>query len=158
MPIERGWIWIGYGGGGLHLFRVKRREGKTEQTLESYTKTLARWKASGLSPEDFIESLTCSQITRCKSLAELPAFTNWVADTQSLSECPFLGAPESFQSPWWPWCLFRDVPPLFPSSGPGADTRGSGPARELTQGRLHVHGNQRPRFQRSTRDRGCFDG
>jgi hypothetical protein len=90
--------WIRGAGDYISDFlRVKRREGKAEQTLESYAKTLGRWQRSGLSPEDFIESLaespTCSQITRCKYLAELRAFTNWVADTQYLSERPFLGWP-----------------------------------------------------------------
>ncbi len=84
--------WMRGAGDYISTFlRVKLREGKTEQTLESYRKTLTRWQHSGLSPEGFIESLTCNQITRCKYLAELRAFTNWVADTQHLKERPFLG-------------------------------------------------------------------
>ena len=68
-----------------------RVENKTEQTIDSYEKTLRLWQRSGRDPEAWLNNLTCGKITKHKHYRQLRVYLNWLVDRGILDASPLAG-------------------------------------------------------------------
>lgn len=68
-----------------------RVENKTEQTIESYEKTLRLWQRSGRDPEAWLNNLACGKITKHKHFRQLRVYFRWLVDRGILDASPLAG-------------------------------------------------------------------
>lgn len=74
-------------------------ENKTQQTVDSYRKTLRQWTASGLSPEVWLHTLSCGLLTRHKHFRHLRVFFNWLLAHKVIDTNPLAGV--KMKRPKW---------------------------------------------------------